>query len=127
MENITIGTQKYKVCAKRDLFGMFGKRKSSDIKDIYCSGIDDVYCNIEVYSSLKNNMNGSSIGPKLFIVDNRNPVDPKLISTNFYSVTYGAKAYIKDTTVDGESLTSTNSIGFTHVDQFRHWLKALIG
>lgn len=127
---IIINTRKFQVSTKSDIFDfdIFDSKKgNSKPQNIYPSGINNVYCSDNIYGSLNRRITGCNQGPELFIIDNRNSSDPKLIPTTIRSITYGRGADTTGTIINGKGLTSLNSVEFVSVSQFHRWLNAIIG
>ena len=93
---------------------------------IYKSGIDDVFTSYSIYEGLKKGDSKLSFGSVLFIIDNRDASNPKMITTKICSVKYGPGAIIIRNLIDGKMLASANSVGFGKVEIFHEWLNVIL-
>jgi len=126
---IVIHNRVYNVCpilsAEEAMFAMFDKKHSDDEPtDVYSSGIKDVYCSENTYQTISGGGSGCCSGPQFFVIDNRTPSEPRLITTNIRSISYGYDT--TGITIDGKSLTSANSLKLNNSCHFVQCIRALI-
>ena len=98
-------------------------------KVIYRSGITDVYTNKRIYPTLKNKGgNCDLMGPALFVIDDRNPSCPRIITTTIRTVSCGRgdSFDLSTTEIDDQKLTLANHISFSTTVSFHAWLEVIL-
>lgn len=122
METIIVNGTKYQVSEKE---GMTWPRDLTASEKIFASGVDNVYTSIKLYDRLTRGGSSALIGSAIFIIDNRNPSIPLLIETKICSITTGG-GISRDSIIDGQSLTTQNSVQFGNLEQFHCWLNKVL-
>lgn len=106
-----------------NLFGF-----SSGKDTIHTTGIEGIYASQGIYRMLMNDMCLVCNGPMLYFIDNRNN-EPILIETPIRSVIVKRSAGLVINTgsvVNGESLSSTNSVIFSNITEYHNFIKKFV-
>lgn len=94
--------------------------------DIYSSGIDGIFTSTNIYEPLRRNDYENCYCQAVFIIDNKDESNPKMIKTQTRSVKIDASAIVGAHLIDGKMLTTANSVGFGTVQTFHEWLNAIL-